>query len=81
MRVRDKELERRIVRRAKPSAYSEGDNVSAHLARIEREASSFNELAQKGRVPPLRTSVPFNRARPGRRTRYKGALAVPEESS
>ena len=52
MRVRDKELERRIVRRAKPDAYSEGDNVSAHLARIEREASSFNELAQKGRVPP-----------------------------
>jgi hypothetical protein len=52
MRVRDKELERRIVRRAKPDAYDEGDNVSAHLARIEREASSFNELAQKGRVPP-----------------------------
>ena len=45
MRVRDKELERRIVRRAKPDAYCEGDDVTTHLARIEREASSFHELS------------------------------------
>ena len=51
MRVKDKDLERRIVLRAKPDAYTSGETVTEHLARIERESLAFAALSKGGAAP------------------------------